>query len=129
MSNDIGGGIPAYLPPPDAQPPMSDSKKRLQDSIARGIQAQAAQIERAETGPLIDPYNPMAPLYNCDPGESSVTYSPSVGGAPLWKHERATLLLNAREQDYPFVAGTAVIGMNRLLTEEEADYLNERFAS
>lgn len=74
------------------------------------------------------PYPPDPALGNTGLNPlAGARWSPSLGGLPLSKHMLNNLLHNVREQDGPFYAGVAPSGLSCPLSQEEADYLNQRF--
>ena len=94
------------------------------DSVARErAEPRDNEIDREPN----DPYDYNSPLANRMPDASSVTSFTLVGQPAVWISQRENLLSSVREQDAPFNTTEVPIGMNRLLTQEEADLLNARF--
>lgn len=56
-------------------------------------------------------------------------YAPPIGGAALTQHDLDTLLVNARQQDYPFSPGVVLSGLQAPLSQAEADFLNAHFGA
>ncbi len=112
MSNEIGDGKPADPPPPPPPLPPPPHPPR-----ARSIE------------PPLDygDYDYRSPTANRDPGMSSVTSNTLIGHPSVWICERENLLATLRAQDAPFDTQSIPPGMNRQLTQEEVDLLNEMY--
>ena len=102
---------------------MADARWRLGEARKQGIRA--AEIGAAPQ-PLSDAWDRDDPLANREPGASTVTAFGQIGKSNIWIHEFDFTLATVSGQDGPFAANTIPPGMNRRLTQREADALNQK---
>ena len=123
---------------------MSDAENRFQAARARGIRARdeahAARVGggtnesssiggHAIEGPVLggSPYDYNDSRANRTPGASDVTAFGQLGYQNIWVAEREYALQHASSDGYPFDTVSVPPGLNRTLTQAEADILNARY--
>lgn len=94
-----------------------------------GIAAAGASIGDTPTASEYAPIPPpdgnnWLPQNRGDDPTCGVMWSPSVGGGNLESIQWNNLLVYAKADGGPFVAGVVLAGMSELLSQEQADWLN-----